>query len=91
MASKGQGGAITSVEAFVLTVMTAILIAIAAPSYITIRDRDSDRARAHICARLREAADPRSTRVDAGCAAALEARTPSSASDPAHVVGRTYA
>ena len=38
----GQGGAITSVEAFVLAVMTAILVAIAVPSYVTIRDRDSD-------------------------------------------------
>jgi len=38
----GQGGAITSVEAFVLAVMTAILVAIAVPSYITIRDRESD-------------------------------------------------
>jgi len=35
---------ITSVEAFVLAVMTAILVAIAVPSYITVRDRDSDTA-----------------------------------------------
>jgi Tfp pilus assembly protein PilE len=39
---QGQGGAITSVEVFVLAVMTAILVAIAVPSYVTIRDRDSD-------------------------------------------------
>ena len=39
---QGQGGAITSVEAFVLAVMTAILVAIAVPSYVTIRDRGSD-------------------------------------------------
>jgi Tfp pilus assembly protein PilE len=39
---QGQGGAITSVEVFVLAVMTAILMAIAVPSYLTIRDRDSD-------------------------------------------------
>ena len=39
---QGQGGAITSVEALVLAVMTAILVAIAVPSYVTVRDRDSD-------------------------------------------------
>jgi Tfp pilus assembly protein PilE len=40
---------ITSVEAFVLAVMTAILVAIAVPSYVTMRDRDSDSAaRAHL-------------------------------------------
>ncbi len=39
---QGQGGAITSVEVFVLAVMTAILVAIAVPSYVTIRDRGSD-------------------------------------------------
>jgi Tfp pilus assembly protein PilE len=45
----GQRGAITSVEVFVLAVMTAILVAIAAPSYLAIRDRDSDsEARAHL-------------------------------------------
>jgi type IV pilus assembly protein PilA len=45
----GQGGAITSIEAFVLVLMTAILVAIAVPSYLTIRDRDSDStARTHL-------------------------------------------
>jgi type IV pilus assembly protein PilA len=45
----GQGGAITSVEAVVVAVMTAILVAIAVPSYLTIRDRDSDSAaRGHL-------------------------------------------
>jgi Tfp pilus assembly protein PilE len=50
----GQGGAITSIEAFVLAVMTAILVAIALPSYVTIRDRDSDSAAR---AQLRQAGD----------------------------------
>jgi Tfp pilus assembly protein PilE len=44
MASEGQGGAITSVEAFVLAVMAMILVAIAVPSYVTIRDRQNDAA-----------------------------------------------
>jgi Tfp pilus assembly protein PilE len=44
-----QGGAITSIEAFVLVLMTAILVAIAVPSYLTTRDRDSDStARTHL-------------------------------------------
>jgi Tfp pilus assembly protein PilE len=42
MAFKGQGGAITSVEALVLAVMTAILVAITVPSYVAIRDRGND-------------------------------------------------
>ena len=41
---RGQGGAITSVEALVLAVMTTILVAIAIPSYVTMRDRGSDSA-----------------------------------------------
>lgn len=40
----GQGGAITSVEAFVLAVMTAILVAIAVPSYVTMQQRSHDSA-----------------------------------------------
>lgn len=51
---QGRGGAITSVEAFVLAVMTAILVAIAVPSYVTIRNRDSDSAAR---AQLRQAGD----------------------------------
>jgi Tfp pilus assembly protein PilE len=44
-----RGGPITSIEAFVLAVMTAIVVAIALASYLTIRDRDSDStARAHL-------------------------------------------
>jgi Tfp pilus assembly protein PilE len=35
---------ITSVEAFVLAVMTAIVVAIVVPSYVTMRNRDSDSA-----------------------------------------------
>jgi hypothetical protein len=35
---------LTSVEAFVLAVMTMIVVAIAVPSYVTIRDSDSDSA-----------------------------------------------
>jgi Tfp pilus assembly protein PilE len=41
---RAQGGSITSVEAFVLAVMTAILVAVAIPSYVTMRDRGSDSA-----------------------------------------------
>jgi Tfp pilus assembly protein PilE len=41
---RGQGGTITSIEAFVVAVMTAILVAITVPSFLTIRDRDSDSA-----------------------------------------------
>jgi Tfp pilus assembly protein PilE len=51
---RGEGGTITTVEAFVLAVMTAILVAIAVPSYITMRNRDSDSAAR---AELRQAAD----------------------------------
>ena len=51
---RGQGGAITSVEAFVLTVMAAILVAIAVPSYITIQGRSND---ATARAQLRDAAE----------------------------------
>jgi Tfp pilus assembly protein PilE len=54
MASKGQGGAITSVEAFVLAVMTVIVVAIAVPSYITMQHRSSDTAAR---TQLREAAE----------------------------------
>ena len=65
----GQRGAITSVEVLVLAVMTAILVAIAAPSYLTIRDRDSDSdARAHL-RQAGEAAD--GYRVDRGSYAGL--------------------
>jgi Tfp pilus assembly protein PilE len=39
-----RGGAITSIEAFVLAVMTAIVVAIALPSYVTMRDRSNDSA-----------------------------------------------
>ena len=39
-----RGGAITSIEAFVLAVMTAIVVAIALPSYATMRDRSNDSA-----------------------------------------------
>ena len=35
---------ITSVEAFVLAVMTAIVVAIVVPSYVALRDRESDSA-----------------------------------------------
>jgi Tfp pilus assembly protein PilE len=65
----GQRGAITSVEVFVLAVMTAILVAIGAPSYLTIRDRDSDsEARAH----LRQAGDAADAyRVDHGSYAGM--------------------
>lgn len=46
---RAQGGTITSTEAFVLGVMTAILIAIAIPSYVAMRDRSHDStARAHV-------------------------------------------
>lgn len=51
---RAQGGAITSVEAFVLGVVTAILVAIAIPSYLTMRDRASDSSAR---AQLREAAE----------------------------------
>ena len=49
---------ITSVEAFVLAVMTAIVVAIAVPSYLTIRDRDSDSAAR---SQLREAGEAAET------------------------------
>jgi hypothetical protein len=63
MASEGHGGAITSVEAFVLAVMAVILVAIAVPSYVTIRDRQNDAAARD---ELREAVQ---TRADRGSAA----------------------
>jgi hypothetical protein len=50
----GQGGAITSVEAFVLAIMTAIIVAIAVPSYITLQQRSSDSTARD---QLREAAE----------------------------------
>ena len=51
---RREAGAITSIEAFVLGLMAAILIAIAIPSYVAMRDRSSDStARAH----LRQASD----------------------------------
>ena len=40
---RGEG-AVTTVEAFILAVMAAIVVAIAVPSYMTIRDRDADSA-----------------------------------------------
>ena len=55
---------ITTVEAFVLAVMTAIVVAIAIPSYLTIRDRDSDSAAR---SQLREAGEAAETyRADTG-------------------------
>jgi Tfp pilus assembly protein PilE len=63
---NGQGGAITSVEAFVLAVMAAILIAIAVPSYITMQNRSSD---ATARAQLRDAAETLDARgVEGGAA-----------------------
>ena len=41
---RGEGGNITTVEAFVLAVMTVIVVAIAIPSYVTMRNRNSDSA-----------------------------------------------
>jgi Tfp pilus assembly protein PilE len=60
---------ITSVEAFVLALMTAIVVAIAIPSYMTIRDRDSDSAaRSH----LRQAGEAAETyRTDNGSYAGM--------------------
>ena len=55
---------ITTVEAFVLAVMTVIVVAIAIPSYLTIRDRDSDSAAR---SQLREAGEAAETyRADTG-------------------------
>ena len=55
---------ITSVEAFALALMTAIVVAIAVPSYITVRDRDSDSAAR---AQLRQAGEAAETyRADNG-------------------------
>ena len=51
---RGEGGTIRSVEAFVLVVMAAILVAIVVPSYITMRNRDSDSSAR---AQLRQAGD----------------------------------
>lgn len=65
----GQGGAITSVEVFVLAVMTAILVAIAVPSYLTIRDRDSDSTARTQLRRAGEAAEEH--RADHGSYAGL--------------------
>ena len=50
----GRGGAITSIEAFVLAVMTAIVVAIALPSYVAIHDRGND---SDARAQLRQAGD----------------------------------
>jgi Tfp pilus assembly protein PilE len=45
----GQGGAITSIEALILALMTAILVAITVPSYLTMQARHSDSAaRTHL-------------------------------------------
>ena len=54
---RAQGGTITSVEAFVLAVMAAILVAIVVPSYITVRDRSSDSAARAQLRQAGEAAD----------------------------------
>ncbi len=63
---------ITTVEAFVLAVMTAIVVAIAIPSYLTIRDRDSDSAAR---SQLREAGEAAETyRADTGSYARHVAR-----------------
>jgi Tfp pilus assembly protein PilE len=51
---RGEGGAITSIEAFVLGLMAAILLAIAIPSYVAMRDRSSDSTAR---AQLRQASD----------------------------------
>jgi Tfp pilus assembly protein PilE len=60
---------ITTVEAFVLAVMTAIVVAIAVPSYMTIRDRDSDSAAR---AQLRQAGEAAETyRADNGSYAGM--------------------
>ena len=69
MASEGKGGVITSVEAFVLVVMTAILVAIAVPSYAAIRDRGND---SNARAQLRQAGDAAEAyRADRGSYAGL--------------------
>lgn len=39
---RPEGGSITSVEAFVLGVMAAIVVAIGIPSYLAMRDRSDD-------------------------------------------------
>lgn len=66
---RGERGSVTSVEAFVLAVMTAIVVAIALPSYVALRDRANDStARAH----AREAAAAAETyRVESGSYAGL--------------------
>lgn len=44
-----EGGSITSVEAFVLGIMAAIVVSIGIPSYLQMRDRSNDReARAEV-------------------------------------------
>lgn len=60
---------ITTIEAFVLAVMTVIVVAIAIPSYMTIRDRDSDSAAR---SQLRKAGEAAETyRVDNGSYAGM--------------------
>jgi Tfp pilus assembly protein PilE len=59
--NRGQGGAITPVEAFVLAVMAAILIAIVVPSYVTMQNRSSD---ASARAQLQDAADALDARLE---------------------------
>jgi Tfp pilus assembly protein PilE len=49
-----RGGPITSIEALVLAVMTAIVVAIAVPSYVTMRDRSND---SNARAQLRQAGE----------------------------------
>jgi type IV pilus assembly protein PilE len=46
---RSEGGSITSIEALVLGMMAAILVAITVPSYAAMRDRANDStARAHV-------------------------------------------
>ena len=60
---------ITTVEAFILAVMAAIVVAIAVPSYMTIRDRDADSAAR---SQLRHAGEAAETyRVDNGSYAGM--------------------
>ena len=60
---------ITTVEAFILAVMTAIVVAIAVPSYMTLRDRDADSAAR---SQLRQAGEAAETyRVDSGSYAGM--------------------
>ena len=54
---RGQGGTVRSVEVFVLAIMAAILVAIVVPSYITMRNRDSDSAARSQLRRAGEAAE----------------------------------